>query len=96
MKQEDQIEQILNSAKGAGQVDPNPYLFNKIVTRLKERTEEAYQTRPVLVWLSVSVMALLIAVNVFTLLSGNVSEEGQNMESVVSYYSLKDQSGLNY
>lgn len=96
MKQEDRIERILESAKGAGQVEPNPYLFNKVLSRLEDLSEEIYKARPALVWLSVSALALLISVNIYSLTRGQSAPESQNLDSVVNYYSLTDQSGLNY
>lgn len=96
MKEEQKIDNIITSAKGLEPVEPNPYLFNKILIRVQDKAQTIYQTRPGLVWASASIMTLLIAINIYTLISGNNSVENSSTDSVVTYYNLNDQSGLNY
>lgn len=93
---ENRINKIIDSAKGLEPVEPNPYLFNKILIRMQDKAQTIYQTRPGLVWASASIMTLLIALNIYMLTNGNNSVENSSSNSIVSYYNLNDQSGLNY
>lgn len=93
---ENRINKIIDSAKGLNPVEPNPYLFNKILIRVQDKAQTIYQMRPGLVWASASVMTILIAINIYTLFSGGNVIENSSTESIVNYYNLNDKSGLNY
>ncbi len=92
---ENKVNKILISAKGLEPVEPNPYLYSKILNRMQDKVQTIYQTRPGLVWASASVMTILIAINMYTLFSGN-NMDSSSTESIINYYNLNDQSGLNY
>lgn len=90
------IESILESGKTVNAVEPNPYLFNKVLLKIKDKAEETYRTRPALVWVSMSALTLLIAVNIYMLNNGQSTETGNEMNSVVEAYGINDSGGLNY
>lgn len=96
MQKNGKTEKVIQSVKSIGEAEPNPYLFNKIMHRLKDRAEETYVKHPVLVWTSMSVLTLLIAVNIYVLLSSGSGESADDLNSVAGAYGLNDQGGLNY
>lgn len=96
MQESHKIEQVLESGKTLKIVEPNPYLFNKVLLKLKDKASEAYQTNPTLVWISMSVLMLFIAVNIYVLTNGNSSPQNNELNAVVDAYGLNDQGGLNY
>ena len=96
MQENQKIERILESGKTLKEVNPSPYLFNKVLLKLKDKATETYQTNPKLVWISMSVLTLFIAVNIYVLTNGKSIESGNEMNSVADAYGLNDQGGLNY
>jgi len=96
MQENQKIERVLESGKTLKEVDPNPYLFNKVMLKLKDKATETYHTNPKLVWISMSVLTLFIAINIYMLTSGNSVEQSNDMYSVVNAYGLNNQGGLNY
>lgn len=96
MQENQKIERVLEAGKTLKEVEPNPYLFNKVMLKLKDKATETYQTNPKLVWISMSVLTLFIAVNIYMLTSGNSIEQSNDLNSVVDAYGLTNQGGLNY
>ncbi len=96
MEKNEKIERILEAGKTVNAVDPNPYLFNKVLFKLKDKAEETYRTRPALVWASMSVLVLFITINSYMMLSGNTTNTGNEMKTLVDSYGLNDAGGLNY
>ncbi len=96
MQENQHIEQILESGKTLKEVDPNPYLFNKVLFKLKDKATETYHTNPKLVWVSMSVLTLFIAVNIYMLTVGKSSQQSNDLNAVVDAYGLNNQEGLNY
>lgn len=96
MQENQKIERVIDSGKALKEVEPNPYLFNKVLLKLKDKATETYQTNPKLVWLSMSVLTLFIAVNIYVLTSGKSSQQSSDMNTIVDAYGLNDQGGLNY
>ena len=58
MSKENTIEEILESTKDIKKVDLNPYLFNKILLKIKLNKDIFLSAR--LIWLSFSIYILLI------------------------------------
>lgn len=96
MQENQKIERVLESGKTLKEVDPNPYLFNKVLLKLKYKATETYHTNPKLVWISMSVLTFFIAVNIYMLTSGNSIEQTNELNAVVDSYGLNNQGGLNY
>lgn len=96
MQENQKIERVLESGKTLKEVEPNPYLFNKVLLKLKDKAQETYHTNPMLVWISMSVLTLFIAVNIYVLTSGNSVEQNSDLNTVVDAYGINDQGGLNY
>lgn len=96
MQEDPKIERVLESGKTLKEVDPNPYLFNKVLLKLKDKATETYQTNPKLVWFSMTLLTLFIAVNIYVLTNGKSNQQSNDLNSVVDAYGLNDQGGLNY
>lgn len=96
MQENEKIERILESGKTLKELEPNPYLFNKVLLKLKDKASDTYETNPKLVWISMSVLTLFIAVNIYVLTNGKSVEQSNDLNTVVDAYGLNDQGGLNY
>lgn len=96
MQENQKIERVLESGKTLKEVDPNPYLFHKVLLKLKNKATETYPTNPKLVWISMSVLTLFIAVNIYMLTVGKSSPQSNDLNAVVEAYGLNNQGGLNY
>ncbi len=66
MSKENTIEEILESTKDIKKVDLNPYLFNKILLKIKLNKDIFLSTN--LIWLSFSIYILLIFCNLIIII----------------------------
>ena len=87
MSKENTIEEILESTKDIKKVDLNPYLFNKILLKIKLNKDIFLSTR--LIWLSFSTFILLIFCNLIMILKidkiSNKNEDTTSKYNLISY-----------
>jgi len=90
------ISEIENSLNGMKRVEPNPYLYSKILNRL-EHSSESFTPKKWL-WLSVSAMLLLALLNVIFITQVNTSSasSSSDIEIISNHYNLIHPSLLNY
>jgi hypothetical protein len=90
---EDWINEVLDSIEGIAPVQPNPYLFQKVMLRLKTETRQLIPLR--VVWMSAAAVLALIVLNIAAI-KIQVSKSGiQDASIVVSEYQLNtDPSSL--
>ena len=87
MSKENTIEEILESTKDIKKVDLNPYLFNKILLKIKQNKDIFLSTR--LIWLSLSTFILLIFCNLIIIIKidkiSNKNEDTTSKYDLISY-----------
>ncbi len=87
MSKENTIEEILESTKDIKKVDLNPYLFNKILLKIKLNKDVFLSTN--LIWLSFSIYILLIFCNLIMILKidkiSNKNEDTTSKYNLISY-----------
>ncbi len=87
MSKENTIEEILESTKDIKKVDLNPYLFNKILLKIKQNKDIFLSTN--LIWLSFSIYILLIFCNLIMILKidkiSNKNEDTTSKYNLISY-----------
>lgn len=87
MSKENTIEEILESTKDIKKVDLNPYLFNKILLKIKLNKDVFLSTN--LIWLSFSIYILLIFCNLIMILKidkiSNKNEDTTSKHDLISY-----------
>ena len=87
MSKENTIEEILESTKDIKKVDLNPYLFNKILLKIKLNKDVYLSTN--LIWLSFSIYILLIFCNLIMILKidkiSNKNEDTTSKYNLISY-----------
>lgn len=87
MSKENTIEEILESTKDIKKVDLNPYLFNKILLKIKLNKDIFLSTR--LIWLSFSIYILLIFCNLIIIIKidkiSNKNEDTTSKYNLISY-----------
>ena len=95
MENHKRIDRILESGKRVN-AEPNPYLLQKIMMRMKDQAQETYRSNRVLVWSAVSVLTILISVNIYTLTKTETQNGADDLSNVAEAYGLKERGGLNY
>ena len=87
MSKENTIEEILESTKDIKKVDLNPYLFNKILLKIKLNKDIFLSTR--LILLSFSIYILLIFCNLIIIIKidkiSNKNEDTTSKYNLISY-----------
>ena len=87
MSKENTIEEILESTKDIKKVDLNPYLFNKILLKIKLNKDIFLSTK--LIWLSLSTFILLIFCNLIIIIKidkiSNKNEDTTSKYDLISY-----------
>jgi hypothetical protein len=87
MSKENTIEEILESTKDIKKVDLNPYVFNKILLKIKLNKDVFLPTN--LIWLSLCTFILLIFCNLFLILKidkiSNKNEDTTSKYDLISY-----------
>ena len=87
MSKENTIEEILESTKDIKKVDLNPYLFNKILLKIKLYKDILLPTN--LIWLSLSTFILLIFCNLIIIIKidkiSNKNEDTTSKYNLISY-----------
>ena len=87
MSKENTIEEILESTKDIKKVDLNPYLFNKILLKIKLNKDIFLSTN--LIWLSLSTFILLIFCNLIIIIKidkiSNKNEDTTSKYNLISY-----------
>ena len=87
MSKENTIEEILESTKDIKKVDLNPYLFNKILLKIKLNKDIFLPTN--LIWLSLSTFILLIFCNLIIIIKidkiSNKNEDTTSKYDLISY-----------
>ncbi len=87
MSKENTIEEILESTKDIKKVDLNPYLFNKILLKIKLNKDIFLSTK--LIWLSFSIYILLIFCNLIIIIKidkiSNKNEDTTSKYNLISY-----------
>ena len=91
MSKENTIEEILESTKDIKKVDLNPYLFNKILLKIKLNKDIFLSTN--LIWLSFSIYILLIFCNLIMILK--IDKISNKNEDTHSKYDLISNT-INY
>ena len=91
MSKENTIEEILESTKDIKKVDLNPYLFNKILLKIKLNKDIFLSTR--LIWLSFSIYILLIFCNLIIIIK--IDKISNKNEDTTSKYNLISHN-INY
>ena len=84
MSKENTIEEILESTKDIKKVDLNPYLFNKILLKIKLNKDIFLSTN--LIWLSLSTFILLIFCNLIIIIK--IDKISNKNEGTTSKYDL--------
>lgn len=84
MSKENTIEEILESTKDIKKVDLNPYVFNKILLKIKLNKDVFLPTN--LIWLSLCTFILLIFCNLFLILK--IDKISNKIEDTSSKYDL--------
>ena len=87
MSKENIIEEILESTKDIKKVDLNPYVFNKILLKIKLNKDVFLPTN--LIWLSLCTFILLIFCNLVMILKidkiSNKNEDTTSKYDLISY-----------
>ena len=87
MSKENTIEEILESTKDIKKVDLNPYLFNKILLKIKLNKDVFLPTN--LIWLSLCTFILLIFCNLVMIIKidkiSNKNEDTTSKYDLISY-----------
>lgn len=87
MSKENTIEEILECTKDIKKVDLNPYLFNKILLKIKLNKDVFLPTN--LIWLSLCTFILLIFCNLILILKidkiSNKNEDTTSKYNLISY-----------
>jgi len=91
MSKENTIEEILESTKDIKKVDLNPYLFNKILLKIKLNKDIFLSTN--LIWLSFSIYILLIFCNLIIIIK--IDKISNKNEDTTSKYDLISHN-INY
>lgn len=91
MSKENTIEEILESTKDIKKVDLNPYLFNKILLKIKQNKDIFLSAR--LIWLSFSIYILLIFCNLIIIIK--IDKISNKNEDTTSKYNLISDT-INY
>ena len=91
MSKENTIEEILESTKDIKKVDLNPYVFNKILLKIKLNKDVFLPTK--LIWLSLSTFILLIFCNLVMIIK--IDKISNKNEDTTSKYDLIS-NNINY
>ena len=87
MSNENTIEEILESTKDIKKVDLNPYIFNKILLKIKLNKDVFLPTN--LIWLSLCTFILLIFCNLVMIIKidkiSNKNEDTTSKYNLISY-----------
>ena len=87
MSKENTIEEILESTKDIKKFYLNPYLFNKILLKIKQNKDIFLSAR--LIWLSFSIYILLIFCNLIIIIKidkiSNKNEDTTSKYNLISY-----------
>jgi hypothetical protein len=87
MSKENTIEEILESTKDIKKVDLNPYVFNKILLKIKLNKDVFLPTN--LIWLSLCTFILLIFCNLVMIIKinkiSNKNEDTTSKYDLISY-----------
>jgi hypothetical protein len=86
-QKEEWIDRVLQSIEGITPADGNPYLYHRVLLKLKSQTQEVISLRAV--WMSAAAFVALLVLNVAALKTGiNNSGVDQDVSTVVSEYQL--------
>jgi len=91
MSKENTIEEILESTKDIKKVDLNPYVFNKILLKIKLNKDVFLPTN--LIWLSLCTFILLIFCNLVMIIK--IDKISNKNEDTTSKYDLIS-NNINY
>jgi hypothetical protein len=91
MSKENTIEEILESTKDIKKVDLNPYVFNKILLKIKLNKDVFLPTN--LIWLSLCTFILLIFCNLVMIIK--IDKISNKNEDTTSKYDLISHN-INY
>ena len=87
------IERTLESLEGISRGETDPFLYEKVMHRMKNLDESYGELYPRMIWKVAAVILLLISFNIITLVYYNHSFNGihNNIQSIVSdYFSYLD------
>lgn len=97
MNSKDQwIKEIENSLSGLNLVEPNPYLFSKIMNKLEQRTVSVLSKK--WLWLSLSAVLVLALLNLLIMLylTNSFKPINSDLQDLSNHYKLFSTSTLNY
>ena len=92
MKQNEWVDAVMGSTKGMQRADANPYLYSKIITRLKEENKPVFEVRGLVVRRFAIAASIMIAVNIFSVV--HLVSNSSNGAKEQGYSALSSELGL--
>lgn len=85
-QKEEWIDRVLNSIDGITPALSNPYLYQKVLMRLKNETQQVVPMR--VVWMSMAAMLALVVINVAAIKMQAKNSEQSDASIIASEYQL--------
>ena len=86
MDKEQWIDRVMNSVADIGRAEGNPFLYQKVLSKLSQRHEGTVSPR--VVWLAGCLLVLMAVVNFSVVPKSNVAVSKRGMEALASEYGL--------
>lgn len=89
------IQETENSIDGIGRAEANPYLYHKILEKIRQKA--LTEVKPKLVWASMATLVLLLAINILALkLSRRSASPEAELKQLSAAMNLVPENTLNY
>lgn len=89
MQKENWINEVFESTKGMQKAEPSPFLFEQITARINKGGHASVTVDPFLKWGLTSFVAIILSLNVISILNSNkevASQETTTVTSTDSYF----------
>lgn len=95
MNKEKWINEVMNSLDDVKSAETNPFLYNKILSKMNTVKEEPTSNK--LVWLMAASFAILVALNFQAIKTSSSSKnEKTDVEQIANAYNLVNTNSINY
>ena len=96
MNKEKWINEVMNSLDDVKSAEANPFLYNKILSKINTVKEEPSSNKPV--WLMAASFAILVALNFQAMRTSNSfsKNEKTDVEQIANAYNFINTNSINY
>jgi uncharacterized membrane protein YvbJ len=89
-------EEILNSLEGIQGIDPSPFLYNRILSKIHQADTNEVTPKKVLAFAISFIIILFINIQILLKTQTNSSKEGNNIEQLAREYNPTQSNPIQY